>query len=707
MRIGKFEVSIKLLVCIGGFVVGILILLTMWRANSERRAEAIGRGRIMQAMYDDSGDAISNGIDACKLLVELNPKKTNARFYLANLLFRQKAYVESQKAFEEIVNLEGVADREKASALVGAGVAMYMGAAKEKQPKILPDVQKYFDRAMTAQKNCVDAMINTALVKMHRGGAAATKDLEKDCRQIVDRETAGIAPSRPAQEQFYTLAAMVASQNGKPMEAVAYFERTRATGGTGKRSDEGKRLALLSAMTEKNLPTPKRRELIKSFEADQKNFEKDKVNTLNSMGVALALCRDDPDYVIGPYANALKYFQRAINADTKDLAAYQNIIGLYEKRLADVAATASVPLTGFTGQTPLPDRWGVSEKVDRFPKADFPVLVELKKVLGEEEVLFKKMNLMKLEPPAKIDLKLREVSCLRRQAFLTEFVEDTFRQALYTRCLQAVKELEMLAPDNPDVVLTSVLVLTEKGDYVGAARKLAECLTRGVKSPQLDQVAKELTIQPRCVGIRPSEGRRSFGPRTLIAASLELPNLGQKPRGTAKIDGKMIGAQMAGVYGTQLLYLPSERELAEGLHDVEVSVDVGGGTPITFPTFKFDLDKQGPVCRIEAEGTEPLPLLPVFSITLSDRSGIDYNSVKVVLKGKRGAPTTLMSEGKYRVKMPKLNPPRTDGFPLDADAFQVTPARELPIGDYDVIVTSSDILGNSATETKTFKVGSK
>jgi tetratricopeptide (TPR) repeat protein len=710
MKIGKIDVTVPMIAYFAGFVVALVVLLTMWSKNSDQRYEAICRGAIYRGMYDDGGDAINKAVESCQGIVDRNPGKVTARLYLANVQFRQKNYTAAQKSFEEAAGLSGATNREKGWAYTGAGVSVFTAAAKDKQAKAAVTAAEFFKKALAADKNCVDAMVNLGLVELYKGDPTSIDEAEKWCNTALELQAAGksLVPSLKAQEQLYVLKAIVSAKRGKNSDAVANFDRVKAFRQQNTNSESNRRMAMLASVTEKGLDVAVRRELLTKLESDVSKYGKDSVAAYNALGIGNSLQESEPDFATVGMAAAIRHLTKAIDTDVKDLRGYHNLSVVLQRRMQAVAAKVSIPLTGLTGETPVNNRWLNAEKVTRYTPIEKGYINELKKLLENEEALWKKMqDKGKLEPADRIESKLRQLVCLRRWMYLLEPEEEAQRAAPIVRAINLQKDLEALAPDDPVVLQALGYFLLDKGDYLGAHKQFAKAAEKGAKSPELDRLIQGLGVKPEVGDIRPAPGKRFLGPRPLIGGTLKAISAGGVPKqAVMKIDDQPVQAVLSGPLGMQLLYYPNEKDLKDGEHSVTITMSDSLNQPVEFPSFTFALDKMPPKLGITPDLGTPLAGNTVFTVTLEDRTGVDFSTLKITMKStkSKGKDELLISEGRVKRTMLETTPPRKIGFPIDSETFQFTAGKNLEPGEYEITIVVSDLAGNILTENKKFTV---
>jgi len=711
MKIGKYDISIPTLAYAIGLVVAAIFLLGIWKKNANVRVEAFYSGTIYQGMYDDTPEALAKATEACKSLIEFNPAKTSAHFYLADLQMKQKSWKDAQKSYESAEATSGATAKEKGMALVAQGVAAFYGAPRDNEnlSKAIVAAEPFFHKAMEADKLNVDALVNLALLEFKKGGPDALLKAEKFCARALD---AVHVPSLKASEQMYMLAAQFALKADKPAVAAAHFERARAMRLNWKTADDGRRIASLAVVTQKKMEVAIRRELLTNLESDVLKFGKDKSLGYNAMGIGTFMLKGEPTYNEKELINAIRLFGKAIETDAKDSRGYFNLAALHQDRFSDLAKKLNIPVTGVNGETQPLNRWRDPENATKFPPMEKIVINQLKAVLRDEDEVWKKfLERSKATNAQRIDAKLRQLSCVRRQLYLLDYDEEPInRPQFLNRATTLGKDLETLGA-NDSLVRTALGNLElDRGDYSKALSHFSVALEKSAgKSPELQRIVDLLSAKPQVTDVRPREGRRYYGPRPLISGTLRAVSAtGVPKKATMKLGALVVEPLLSPPLGLQVLFYPTDKELADGDQDVSITVIDALDQPIEFPPFKFGMDKQPPSWSVSPASGTPISTKPVFTVTLSDRGNIDYNSLRLALKpadAKRATQQIVMiADGRCKVTMPDLTPPRKIGYPIDNDSFPCSPGRELAPGDWELTITVGDLSGNILTESKKFSV---
>jgi tetratricopeptide (TPR) repeat protein len=713
MKIGPIEVTVPMLVYCGGFVFAGVVLMQMWNKNKDIRSESMARDQIMQAMREDANEVTDGAVQSCRSLVEQRPERMNARLFLGTLLYKQKQFKESQKAFDEAAGVSDATAQEKSWALVGSGVAMFASASKESQPKVAAEAAKLFQKALDMDPKCTDAVINLAAVRMYEGGANAAAEAEKFLTQARDMNDFG---SIYAAEQFYALSGIVSAQLLRPAESVGAFQKAKTIRPSWKGADDMKRTAMLAAVVQQDVNPNERKKMLETLESQVGKFGKEQDTAYNAIGVGWNYFKDAPDFTAGPFLRAQRGFTKALDFNSKDTRAYLNLAALLEGQILSTAAKLSVPITGFTGETPVtgetpaPNRWRDAEKSPRFPGSEKAVIVELRKLLKEQEDLFKKfIEKSGATPALKMNAKIRMAACARRHAYTLDIDEESQRAGVLNKANLIVKDLLQNFPDAPESHMTAGYLLLDKEEYLNAYNAFVAAQAKGLKSPEVDAIVSVLSAKPEIQDSRPREDRRVYGPKPLVSASLKAMTGSTIKKVTMRLGIKEVPADKLSIYGSQVCYLPIDGDLPDGQNSVSISVTDALNQTVEFPPFVFTVDKQIPSWSVTPENGAQVTTKPTFNITLSDRSGIDFNTLKItwkLLDGKKTTPLKdLVDGGRVKIAMNDLTPPRKIGFPIDNDTFQVsTGGVDIKAGEYELSISVYDLTGNVLSDVKKFTV---
>ena len=715
MKIGPIDVSIPGLCYVAGCVVGVSLLLQMYSYNKDTRVESICRSFIMRGMNDDNPDSIVSGIEKCKYLIDLYPKKVSTRLYLGSLLLRQKQYQDAQAAFADV--LEKVPDataQEKAWALVGQGVAVFASvstSSKDAQAKAAVKSEEFFKKALEQENDNPDAIVNLGLVQLLKTQSGnSAEQAEKYCKQAL---ASSKIPSLAGLTQLHNLNGLILLRQGKFSESTFAFERAHALQGVAAPASaaaNNSRLARLGTITQPGLDSKLREELIIKTQRETQLMPENQRNAArNAMGVAWTLIKNKPEW----YETARMIFIDAINADRKDPQAYLNLAELYEDHIKLLGAKLTVPVTGICGgESSAVNPWMVNTvavntvAVNRFERADVSTLAEIRKNLKDEFDVWSNYLKTVIPPLAadRINAVTRQLSCVRRQFYLLDITAESERPDLRKRELEMANEIIAIDPKDPigNVLLGRVYV--DNQEYVNARKAFESARQLGKIPPDVQTGIEKLSVQPTLVGQRPEENKPWFGVRPLIGATMKavLSGGGIKEAKMA-IDGKVVKPS---IVGSQILYFPSEADISDGEHTATLSATFASDPhPIEFKPVKFFVDKLPPTWTVDPENNQPLASKAVWTITLADRSGIDPTSLSITLTSGKGKGITrnLVQNGRYKMALPDLGI-KTGSFVDCEKPFKVASPMELSAGEYGLNIVVQDSVGNELKETKQYSV---
>jgi hypothetical protein len=249
------------------------------------------------------------------------------------------------------------------------------------------------------------------------------------------------------------------------------------------------------------------------------------------------------------------------------------------------------------------------------------------------------------------------------------------------------------------------MLLLDMKRYGEAQIRFNKAAAAGYKSPVLEKIVTELNRKPELIGARPADGQRWFGKRPLVYATLFSPNATDGFRSIEVTHNGTTASPM--LTGSQVLYLPDVAKLTDGKHVIQVSVvEAASGNKIQFPPLEFSIDRMAPTFKLSPDGGE-VDGKAVFNISLSDPTGVDLASVRVLYRSMDNAknPTNreIILNGRYKVGSPELNIKGNQTIP--GESFKATAGSiPLPPGAYVLDLFAKDLSGNEMKASKGFQV---
>jgi hypothetical protein len=704
MKIGPIDVSYRMLIYAGLIAFGAVFLLTTWSSKKELRQESYYRNDILRGLYDDSPEAHSAAVDACRALLSHNPKHIHARLYLGALLMRKKetpdALKEAREIFEKLGDDAGAKPEEKAWAWVSAGVAAFNQSETGDANKAAIESEKLFLKALEADKDNADAMANLALAQMFKSGSKGVADTNAwRVKALAAKEPASLK----AQAQLHNLEGMSLLESGKPLAALGAFRMARAL--RPKREDvaDNIRMAALAGITLKELPNDERRELLKKIEADLSSYGKNESAAMIAAGRGWMMLKDSPDFMAqnGPFQSATRLLNAAVNKDPQNIQAYYSKSAVLDERVSDLSAKLVSNITGFKGETPALGLWKTSDKL-YFATEDGGLLNDLRNTLTMQAELWGQFAERTPKPAEKVEAKLRQLVCLRRLIWSYPEKDAAVQTGIRDRAARVSDDLLKLDPENGAAHYAVGQHLLDKNDFGGAYRELTLAKEKKFNAEGLERLLAGLGRKPEVVDVWPNPQRRWFGARPLIGGTLKV----LKGSGPLKEASLLLGktALTPVITGSQVFYVAEDDAALDGDHEVGISVTDEFGARIEFPKFTFGMDKRPPEIKVAPDDGSAIDPKQLWTISVRDASGIDPAQTQVVLKSVKPTKITrdLVKEGKYKVSVDVQPPVKLNT--LCGENFQIGPGLDLQPGEYTLEITACDINGNTGTAAKTYTV---
>lgn len=691
MKIGPINIRFPTVLYFIAVVATAIALSILWRKNEDVRAESFYRESIFRALNDNRADVMTSGVDACRFLIKLRPDRINPHLYLGTLLLKQNQPGEAHRVFEKAAQLSAASSEELAWALTGAGVAQFDTLSKGNLVQAREEAEKYFLRAKNWNENSADALANLALVQPWETAAKALAESERYCKLALATPSPG---SLATQQNLHHLQGMLLFQSGKPVEAIAAFERAHALCPEWDAPLEGVRMAVLACVLREDIDAKTRRDLLEKTEREMAQYGEHQSLALNVLAAGWVLLKSSPEDAAGLFVHAQNLLKTAIQKDSSDGQAYLNQAGLIEDRIIALGKQLKALVSGINGETPVANPWTASydDKAKPSP-GDKSILIDIRALLVSEDELWRQyLEKAAGQVPQKINGKLRQLACIRRLGWLTA-KEDPQHKILLDRALTAANELLSLDVSNGNFHFLLGQILRERNEFPDAFKAFQMAESKGLKTPELSMLLNVLGKKCEIVDVWPNSTRRFFGSVPLVGVSLKtlvpIKNAGMK------INGKTVAPIIA---GTQIFYLPANDELKDGEQNVAISVSDSSGQIIEFPEFSFSADKKPPTWKFSQEivGSQP-----VWTITLWDETGIDFNSLKINLatvKSNTIVNADLIKNGKYNSAMTKIN--IKSGTNVNLMPFKLCASLDLTPGEYSLAISVQDYEGNGLVDKK-------
>jgi hypothetical protein len=460
-----------------------------------------------------------------------------------------------------------------------------------------------------------------------------------------------------------------------------------------------RRLVSVAAVAQPGMDPQIRREWLKRIERELPHYGKQVIAALNAAGRGWMMLTSEPDYLTGPYVNAVKSFSDAAQRAPADPRTYFNWAALLESRIADLAKTLKVVVTGLNGDAPPTSDW-----IEKTPRSieDATTLVEIFGLLTQLEGVWVQMAAKATDSDQVAEAKLRQLHCVRRLAWACNPDDERQQRAIRERACGLADSLVKTKPENGAYHFALGQVLLEKGDCTAALQEFQTASAKNCTAPVLERLARELACKPEVTEIRPTESRRWFGARPLVSVKLKLPLSACKDV-KLSLDDKPVPAT---IVGNEVFYMPESAAALDGEHTIRVTLTDAKGAEVSFPPVKFGVDKKPPTLRILPEaGT--VSTKQEWTVTLADDSGVDLASICVTIKYSGASPTPIAREivkdGRYKINVLDANPPIKSGMPVK-ETFKVSIGSDMSPGECTLTVTAQDLEGNQTSVPKTYKV---
>lgn len=712
MKIGPIDISITLIAYIGGVIAAAVVLMRMWGANKDVRVESYCRDAVIAAMVDSEPEVVNAGADKCEYLLAQNPDKNNVRLYLGVLQMKQKRTLEAQKTFMEVTTQPNATNQEKAWAFVCAGVAQFNaatndGANKAKLESAALAAEKLFLQALAVPENKenIDALINLGTIQLFKNQPNSFAEMQKYCERA--NAVKGVA-SLKGQEALYGLNGRIAVNQNKYQEATDAFERAKALNPSAKDLIDSRRYSILGSISQDKMDPAKRQELLEKVMREVGTYGANQAVAQNAIGIGWFRLKPAPDYDI----IALGGFRGAIAADPKDPRGYKNLAALFEDQINDYAKKLSVDITGIRGETPVLNKWIVrmDTKAARFQPSDMATIDKIRKLVSPDQAnsmerLWKEYltTINPQKPADRVNARLRQLASVRRFAYLLDESNDNQRPSLLQRALELANEVVKDDPNDPAAWFALGQVQIDRKEYLDALKSFKASADKGMNSPELLTLIEQLSRKPELIDRRPDPGRRWYGARPIIGATMVASVGSSGSVVKMKIDDKEVPAE---IEGSQVLYFPGDKDLDDGEHTVYLSMKTPfEAKEIVFPPAVFNLDKKPPTVSVSPDVKQPISPKNVWTVVLSDSSGIDTATLTISLTTGMGKGNTknIIEGGKYKIMQPDLGV-KANSFVDPDKPIKFGFGFDIPNGECRLNITVQDQAGNELKDTRTYNV---
>jgi hypothetical protein len=311
-------------------------------------------------------------------------------------------------------------------------------------------------------------------------------------------------------------------------------------------------------------------------------------------------------------------------------------------------------------------------------------------------------------PAERMNAKLRQLACLRREGYLLEIAEEQMRVELQRKMWQIIGDLMVIDKDDPEVLFAKGQVELEKPDYMASFSSFSKCKKayeeRNAKIPEyLDRLVAGVSVQPSVVDVRPAAGKKFLGVKPVIILSLKaLTSAGPLKVKMMQLNKKPVQPM---IQGTQILYMPTDNELPDGDQEVEVEVVDALGVVVKIPPFNFALDKRPPDCGVlpeHAAGNPPTVIEPKakWHVKLFDAGGLRLESINISLKDekkKNAVSRVLVVNGQIKGPIPPV-------WVKEDGEFDITSGTDLAVSEYTLTINAMDTAGNELKVDKKYSV---
>jgi tetratricopeptide (TPR) repeat protein len=707
MKIGSLDIGVKTLTLAAGLVVALMVDVKLFVTNYNQWGEGRFYRKIPICLIAGTDVERRAGVESCQSLLRSLPRCAAAGLYLGTFQYNLKQYAEARQAFEAVTQQAGATAEQRAMAFAGMGASVFRSRPEGERVQAAAEAEKWFRKALEADKNLADAKVGLAIATLWAGKPAALDEAQALLKEAL---AAKPPPGRDGVAQLYNALGVVLAAKQQPAEAEAAFEAAHAIiPQDWNVPHENQMRTMVSLLGLPGLRLSVREPLLAKYEGEE--FGADGAVAMNSFAVGWWRTKADlrnADYMARSYPRSL----RLLNGATKlvpDLPmSLLNKVAVYEDQLYDKESGLALQLrpeffnpcpaeqtaNPWTGAAPPPAAAGTElqnllRRVYEIAQAEKLVLAEL---IGGR---------VRLDVPTLVDARHRLLTC---QLLMTLTCStETERVGALAELTKQAEALKAQAADDPRALRAFAHVMLRARRYSEACQALRTAREKGDTDEGLKGVLDRIEAPPQLQDIRPRKSRW-FGQRPLVSATIMAPHSPGGLGGSVTVDGKKTESALV---GAQLLYLLPEGMLGDGTHKIEFQASDGYGNTAK-QAVDFYIDRAPPKVAVEPKDDQPVKgPRPVWTVGLSDpASGVDLDSLQVQLsnQGEGAVPIRLViiQQGVYRCELANLNVKLNDKVP--GEKFRAAPDRDLTAGVYALKITVSDKAGNRKDETRSYRV---
>ena len=716
MKIGPIDIGIPTLAYVSSVMVLVLVAFQLYISKVAQRAVGRVEKRVRLCLIEGTETSFKEGAELCeKILVEV-PDSPGARLYLATFLHSQGKFEQAGKVYAETASKSAASPEEAAMGSVGAAACAFALRSEREKTLGAADAEKILRKALESDKENPDALAALAVTTLWKGGAKAPAEAVALLRQVLSgRRPVG----RLGSARLYNALGVALSMTDQASAAEETFQIATAIDPTWRQPRDNRALTIITSLSLPGMKLEERERLIEKYKDQIKVFAPHETKALNALAMGLWWTKQERKaavYQNKSYPMAVALLSLAIDSNPSDVAAYWNLVGLFEDRLYGSAGANG--RDGLIGELPpeiletkktKPNTWkGVAppavpdltskscEDVRKFTRQVIEMLNRLQK------------NFPDLDANGNLDTQLRLFGA---KYLLSRVASNPMeREQLNQELLLRGEELLVQGSEHAATLRVVGQFKAQRGDFKAAHTLLRKAREKGDGSVELDRVLDGLARKPVFDDRRPRLGGGLVKLHPLIGASISAPSSPGPLTAALTIDG--VKKAEARLVGTQLLFLPSSGDLTDGEHKMVLSaMDAAGNSAEEI--FTLAVDKRAPTLKIAPEREVDGPR-PVWTVILEDVGvGVDANSVNVEVRSVGDGATPLkefpVTKGIYQKDLPAIGVKANDLLPALAAngtlTLKVSTSIDLTPGTYSLRILYSDRAGNPGkVEVKLFKV---